>query len=43
MGHKSGVTLYQMLAGKSPFIADTWPEDKAAELRACATVHYRDR
>lgn len=28
--------------GGGNFIADTWPEDKAAELRACATTHYRD-
>lgn len=26
--------------GGGNFIADTWPEDKAAELRACALVHY---
>ena len=26
--------------GGGNFIADTWPEDKAAELRACDAVHY---
>lgn len=29
--------------GAGTFIGDTWPEDKAAELRAAAAVHYRDR
>ncbi len=28
--------------GGGNFIADTWPEDKAAELRACTTTHYAD-
>ncbi len=28
--------------GGGNFIADTWPEDKAAELRACSTIHYRE-
>jgi UDPglucose--hexose-1-phosphate uridylyltransferase len=28
--------------GGGNFIADTWPEDKAAELRACDTTHYAD-
>lgn len=28
--------------GGGNFIADTWPEDCAAQLRACATTHYRD-
>ncbi len=26
--------------GGGNFIADTWPEDKAAELRACSTDHF---
>ena len=29
--------------GAGTFIADTWPEDKAAELRAVPAVHYRQR
>lgn len=28
--------------GGGNFLADTWPEDKAAELRACPTIHFRD-
>ena len=28
--------------GGGNFLADTWPEDKAAELRACATTHFCD-
>ena len=26
--------------GGGNFIADTWPDDPAAELRACSDVHY---
>lgn len=29
--------------GAGTFIGDTWPEDKAAELRATDSIHYRDR
>lgn len=28
--------------GGGNFIADTWPEDKAAELRACSVTHYAE-
>ena len=28
--------------GGGNFIADTWPEDKAAELRACSGTHYAE-
>jgi UDPglucose--hexose-1-phosphate uridylyltransferase len=28
--------------GGGSFLSDTWPEDKAAELRAASTKHYMD-